>query len=92
MGTATNPFADIDMNNIASVEVLKDLAATAIYGPRAVNGVIVLTSKTPVAAKSITFDSYIGLAQRPHVTTINGKYSILSVPLFYEFDILIKKT
>jgi TonB-linked SusC/RagA family outer membrane protein len=84
MGTATNPFAAIDMNNIASIEVLKDLSATAIYGPRAVNGVIVLTSKTPLAAKSITFDSYIGLAQRPHVTTINGKYENAFRQRFYD--------
>ena len=84
VGPATNIFAGIDMNNIASVEVLKDLAASAVYGPRAVNGVIVLTSKTPGASRSITFGAYIGLAQRPHVTTINGKYENAFRQRFYD--------
>ena len=83
-GPATNIFAAIDMNNIASIEVLKDLAASAIYGPRAVNGVIVLTSKHPVAARSISFNTYIGLAQRPGVTTINGKYENAFRQRFYD--------
>ena len=84
IGPATNIYAGIDMNNIASVEVLKDLAASAIYGPRAVNGVIVLTSKSPLNARSITFNSYIGLAQRPGVTTINGRYENAFRQRFYD--------
>lgn len=84
IGPATNIFAGIDMNNIASVEVLKDLAATSVYGPRAVNGVIVLTSKSPGKNKSVTFDSYIGIAQRPHVATINGKFENAFRQRFYD--------
>lgn len=84
IGPATNVFAGIDMNNIASIEVLKDLAATSVYGPRAVNGAIILSSKTPGKTRSITFDSYIGLAQRPGVTTINGKYENAFRQRFYD--------
>jgi TonB-linked SusC/RagA family outer membrane protein len=74
MGTSTNLLAGIDLNNIASVEVLKDLAASAIYGPRGVNGVVLLKSKTPTNTRTVSFNSYIGMVQKPHVNTINGKY------------------
>ncbi|MBO9728529.1 MAG: SusC/RagA family TonB-linked outer membrane protein [Chitinophaga sp.] len=38
---------DMDINRIASVTILKDAAATAVYGSRAANGVIVVTTKAP---------------------------------------------
>lgn len=41
----TNPMADINPNDIESIEVLKDASATAIYGARASNGVILITTK-----------------------------------------------
>jgi TonB-dependent starch-binding outer membrane protein SusC len=41
----SNPMANIDPNDIESLEVLKDAAATAIYGARAANGVIIITTK-----------------------------------------------
>ncbi|MBO9731935.1 MAG: TonB-dependent receptor [Chitinophaga sp.] len=41
----TNPMADINPNDIESIEVLKDAAATAIYGARGSNGVILITTK-----------------------------------------------
>lgn len=42
---------DLDINRIASVTILKDAAATAVYGSRAANGVIVITTKAPKAGK-----------------------------------------
>jgi TonB-linked SusC/RagA family outer membrane protein len=41
----TNPLVDINPNDIESIEVLKDAAASAIYGARAANGVILITTK-----------------------------------------------
>ncbi|MBB6004032.1 TonB-dependent receptor [Arcicella rosea] len=43
--TPTNPLADINPADIESMEILKDGAATAIYGSRATNGVILVTTK-----------------------------------------------
>jgi TonB-linked SusC/RagA family outer membrane protein len=40
-----NPLADINPNDIESIDVLKDASATAIYGSRAANGVVVITTK-----------------------------------------------
>ncbi|SES08216.1 SusC/RagA family TonB-linked outer membrane protein [Pedobacter rhizosphaerae] len=84
IGPATNLLAGIDMNNIASVEVLKDLAGTVAYGPRGVNGVIVLTSKSPDNVRRISFNSYIGMVQKPTVNTINGKYENEFRQRFYD--------
>ncbi|HMO38518.1 MAG TPA: TonB-dependent receptor [Saprospiraceae bacterium] len=51
-------------NDIESIEVLKDGAAAAIYGARAGNGVIVITTKKGKAGKPrFTFDAYTGLQQ-----------------------------
>ncbi len=41
----TNPLVDINPNDIESIEVLKDASASAIYGARAANGVILITTK-----------------------------------------------
>jgi len=48
-----NPFSTINPNDIESITVLKDAAATAIYGARAANGVIVLTTKKGRAGEKV---------------------------------------
>ncbi|MGQ8338824.1 TonB-dependent receptor [Sunxiuqinia sp. A32] len=51
---------DINMDDIASIEVLKDASATAIYGSRGSNGVILITTKRgKEGGAKITYDSYI---------------------------------
>ena len=49
-----NPLNTIDPNNIASIEVLKDASATAIYGARGANGVILITTKRGRAGQNRT--------------------------------------
>ncbi|NML20335.1 TonB-dependent receptor [Pseudoflavitalea sp. G-6-1-2] len=51
-GAATNPLADININDIESVEILKDASAAAIYGARASNGVVLITTKRGKSGKS----------------------------------------
>jgi TonB-linked SusC/RagA family outer membrane protein len=59
-------FVDVNPNDIASVEVLKDAAATAIYGSRGANGVILITTKRGVAGKTkISVNSYAGIQTTP---------------------------
>lgn len=84
IGPATNLLSNIDMNNIESIRVLKDLASTAIYGPLGANGVIAITTKQPSSTRKISFNSYVGLAQRPMVTTINGAYENAFRRQFYD--------
>lgn len=44
--TPFNPLASLNPNDIESIEVLKDAAATSVYGSRGANGVIIVTTKT----------------------------------------------
>lgn len=44
-GKATSPLADINPNDIESIEVLKDAQAAALYGSRGANGVVLITTK-----------------------------------------------
>ncbi|MFY7829668.1 MAG: SusC/RagA family TonB-linked outer membrane protein [Flectobacillus sp.] len=51
-GGPTNPIADINFNDIESIEILKDAAASAIYGSRASNGVVLITTKRGKSGKT----------------------------------------
>ncbi len=56
-----NPLDNINPNDIASIQVLKDAAAAAIYGSRASNGVVLIETKKGKSGKpSITFNMYTG--------------------------------
>lgn len=61
---ASSGLADINPNDIESYEVLKDGSATAIFGSRGANGVILITTKHGRKGKaSVTYDNYIGAAK-----------------------------
>ncbi|HTH30269.1 MAG TPA: SusC/RagA family TonB-linked outer membrane protein, partial [Lacibacter sp.] len=61
-GAQTNPLTDINTNDIESIEILKDASAAAIYGSRASNGVVLITTKRGKAGKSkIEFGYMTGL-------------------------------
>ncbi|CAL1517176.1 TonB-dependent receptor [Chitinophaga sp. MM2321] len=49
----------IDPNNIASISVLKDAAAAAIYGSRAANGVILITTKRGTNGVNVSYNGYL---------------------------------
>ena len=50
---SSNPLSDIDPGQIKSIEVLKDASATAIYGARGSNGVIIITTKLGKEGKPV---------------------------------------
>ncbi|HTI11046.1 MAG TPA: SusC/RagA family TonB-linked outer membrane protein, partial [Puia sp.] len=49
---------DLDVNRIQSITLLKDAAATAVYGSRAANGVMVITTKSPKEGKLSVYYNY----------------------------------
>ncbi|MBS1566559.1 MAG: SusC/RagA family TonB-linked outer membrane protein, partial [Bacteroidetes bacterium] len=56
-----NPLDNINPNDIESIEVLKDAAAAAIYGSRASNGVVIITTKRGQTGKArISINTYAG--------------------------------
>lgn len=58
----------VNVSDIKSINVLKDASATAIYGTRAANGVIVITSKSGVAGKTrINYSGSTTLSMRPKI-------------------------
>ncbi|MEM1135494.1 MAG: SusC/RagA family TonB-linked outer membrane protein, partial [Bacteroidota bacterium] len=55
---------DFNQQDIESIEVLKDAAATAIYGSRGANGVILITSKKGKAGRTrVSYDGYYGVSR-----------------------------
>lgn len=63
-GGSMNPLTDINPNDIESIEVLKDASAGAIFGSRAANGVILITTKRGKSGKtSVTFNLQSGSSE-----------------------------
>ena len=71
----TNPLANINPADIVSMDILKDASATAIYGSRAANGVIMITTKRGKKGDMVlNFDSYVGWQEIPkHLDLLNLK-------------------
>ena len=62
----SNPLAGINPSDILTMDILKDASATAIYGSRASNGVIMITTKRGKAGEAtLTYDGYVGWQSMP---------------------------
>jgi TonB-dependent starch-binding outer membrane protein SusC len=70
-----NPLDNINPNDIESIQVLKDAAAAAIYGSRAANGVILITTKRGQIGKArINFNTNVGYMERSRkLDMLNGE-------------------
>lgn len=80
-GTITSNINNISPTDIESFSVLKDASATAIYGSRAANGVILVTTKrgTGKGKPTITLNSYVGIQ-----TQSNLRLNLLNASEFME--------
>ena len=81
-GGAQSSLSFINPNDIEKMEILKDAAATAVYGARGANGVVLITTKSANKNKgkdkiSFTFDSYL--------TTVREKLNVLDGPGFESY-------
>ena len=71
---SANPLSAINPSDIVSMDILKDASATAIYGSRASNGVIMITTKRGSAGNAtVTYDGYVGWQEMPK------KYDLLNL-------------
>ena len=59
-GIPTQSIENINPNDIGSMQVLKDAASASIYGSRAANGVIIITTKRGKGKLSVNYDTYSG--------------------------------
>ncbi|WP_442589459.1 SusC/RagA family TonB-linked outer membrane protein [Pedobacter sp. AW31-3R] len=73
LGGASNPLSFINPNDIESFTVLKDASAAAIYGARASNGVLIITTK-----KGLSGDLKIGFSSVNSVTKLSKQVDVLS--------------
>jgi len=63
--TSVSPLTSLNPNDIESIDVLKDASATAIYGSRGANGVIIITTKRGKSgAGRISYDGFYGIQQQ----------------------------
>lgn len=74
-----NPLSFLNPNDIASISILKDASATAIYGSRGSNGVVIITTKKGVKGKpKLEYNGTMGSAWIPE----NREYDLLSAEEF----------
>ncbi len=80
---ATTGFEDLNPNDVQSMEILKDATATAIYGARGANGVVLITTKrgalTGQRKTTVSYDNYFGTSQAL------DKIKLFSGPEFAEY-------
>ena len=79
-GAQTSPLADININDIESIEILKDASAAAIYGSRASNGVVLVTTKKGKSGTSKIDVGYFTGFQKP-----TGKREFLNAKQYVDF-------
>ncbi|AXY78828.1 TonB-dependent receptor [Paraflavitalea soli] len=81
-------LADINPNDIKSIDVLKDASATAIYGSRGANGVLIITTEKGSKNRKprINYSGYVG-AQK-----VFAKYPMMDGPQFVKLRTLIAAT
>jgi TonB-linked SusC/RagA family outer membrane protein len=79
-GATTNSLSDINTNDIESIEILKDASAAAIYGSRASNGVVLITTKKGKAGKSKIEFGYFTGSQKP-----TGKVNFLDAKQYVDY-------
>ena len=92
-----NPISGLNPEDIESIQILKDAAAGAIYGARAANGVVLITTKHGRAGQnSVSFGSYYGIQQvrrtlpvldaPQFAQMVNAAYANIKQPAFYTPD------
>tara|TARA_R110000751_G_scaffold93282_2_gene182254 strand:- start:22826 stop:26059 length:3234 start_codon:yes stop_codon:yes gene_type:complete len=75
-----NPLGSINPSDIESIDILKDASATAIYGSRGSNGVIIITTKRGKVGKSeISVEASLGMQ------SVANKLDMLNSPQYAEF-------
>jgi TonB-linked SusC/RagA family outer membrane protein len=84
----SDPLSSINPNDIKSVEILKDASATAIYGSKGANGVVLITTKSGTEGKpKVTFSTTMGANLKPQNTL-----KMMSGAQFAEFMSLTSPT
>lgn len=75
-----DPLSEINPSDIESVEILKDASATAIYGSRGANGVVIVTTKSGGGVQlKLDYDGYVGISMQ------NKRFPVLSPEEYVDY-------
>ncbi|MBC7651702.1 MAG: TonB-dependent receptor [Deinococcales bacterium] len=78
-----NGLSNVVLQDIQTIDVLKDAAATAIYGARGANGVIVITTKTGKVGKlRVSYNAFVGVKNLPKTLEVLSPYEFI----VYEYE------
>ncbi|SNZ01749.1 SusC/RagA family TonB-linked outer membrane protein [Flagellimonas pacifica] len=83
-GKVSNPLANLNPNDIESIDILKDASSAAIYGVRGANGVIIITTKKgKKGAPQFTFDNYLAIQNVKTIDLLKARdYADLIIEMF----------
>ncbi|GHB79744.1 SusC/RagA family TonB-linked outer membrane protein [Persicitalea jodogahamensis] len=85
LANGSTPIDFINPNDIASVEVLKDASATAIYGARGANGVILVTTKRGSDGGRVSYDTEFSVGVLPKkIPLLNSEEFLLAEDIAYQ--------
>ena len=84
-----NPLNFLNPNDIESISILKDASATAIYGSRGANGVVIITTKSGRAASGPSFEytSSISVATPVNMPDIQDREGFFETRALYNLDV-----
>jgi len=78
-----NGLANVVLQDIQNIDVLKDAAATAIYGARGANGVVVITTKSGKQGKMrVSYNGFVGIKNLPKTLAVLSPYEFV----MYEYE------
>lgn len=78
--STTNPLSNINPSDIVSIDILKDAAAAAMYGSRAANGVILITTKQGQGGKlKVNYDGFVGFSN------VTGNIDMMNAQEYVDF-------
>ncbi|MGL4632734.1 MAG: SusC/RagA family TonB-linked outer membrane protein [Leadbetterella sp.] len=84
--TKQNALSGLNPNDIVSMDILKDASATAIYGSRASNGVVIITTKRGKANEAkISYDTYVGFQ------TVTRRLDVMNLQEYAAYQNQIRK-
>lgn len=83
-GTGTNFLSFLNPNDIASIDILKDASAAAIYGSRGANGVVMIsTKKGDLGPIRVSFNNYFGVTQITQLREALGGITERRMKMYY---------
>jgi len=73
---------NVDINDIESIDVMKDASATAIYGAQGANGVIIITTKSGKSGKTeVNYNAYVSFEQLGKKTECIERVGLRKIPV-----------